>query len=927
MNRLPGVLVVGLFVSVSFATVIPAQKDHVVSLDGMWRFKLEQAKGKYDQRGETGILPIDYPQKIEPFYQSDYREDAKWHDLKVPGNWEMYGFSPATYNQPDNASGLYRLWIEVPKNWEGRLVKLNFDGVQNGAEFWLNGQPVKVDEPSWGRENYHEGGWTAFQVDLTPQVKFGAKNLLAVRVTKNTKSVNMDTGDYFFLGGIHRPVTLFSVPQSHLADIKVETRLLSGKAEVKVIATIASPRKGMKLSASLADVGSSEAEVAEGQDRIVLTQIVEKPKLWSAEFPDLYSLTVNLLDGQDVAETWTRRIGIREMSIKDGVLLINGVPIKLAGMCRHDVSAEDGTAVGPALWRKDIELMKSANINAIRTSHYPYGSGFYDLCDELGMYVIDELPYCWTPTDEPEMAPAFLQRARETLRRDQNHPSVIVWTIGNENKEGRNLQSVADLVKQLDSTRPRAVSCFGGAKYNVELSDSHYTTPDKIEQSAQRAKQVGRPHIYLENPNDWDVRLAADPSCWDAWAPVLQRCWDVEAREETLPGTFLWEWQDRAIADKNDTRLYFFDPRSGINYFKIKGQVDAFRNPRPWLYHVKMIYSPIQVGAKLSLSDSGEATFNVENRYSFTDVSQLRTKWRLLGEGKTTASGEITAEVGPRSKGGITIKLPPEGRQASALRVDFDDASGRNVVSHQFTIKPERVEPMSTKLPDGLRFPQFNLITRDTGKDPGFWRKVTRFKAKLDHAIDQPLKQGDKVSAQIVMENEPEKVVGRVEAEYTDNQFKYRINWTGPKADVQEVGWMFSMPKPFDHFSWDRDALWTVYPETHIGRPRGVARPDSADVPLTKITRPDAFDFVSTKNNCNWAALSDESGSGLRVEFAKDQQHHCRGGIAAAGYQLFVNRHVCPPRDLSTPGVLDLYLTLNPGDTIDGSFRIGSSKR
>src|SRR5207248_3102550 len=135
------------------------------------------------------------------------------------------------------------------------------------------------------------------------------------------------------------------------------------------------------------------------------------------------------------------------------------------------------------------------------TSHYPYGKGFYDLCDELGMYVCDELPYCWTPTNDKEMEPAFTQRARETIRRDKNHPCVVIWAIGNENKDGQNLQTVADLVKQLDDTRPRAVSCMDHAKYNVELSDSHYTHPPQMEEQAAKAKTNGHPHIYLENPN------------------------------------------------------------------------------------------------------------------------------------------------------------------------------------------------------------------------------------------------------------------------------------------------------------------------------------------------------------------------------------------------------------------------------------------
>src|SRR4029078_11994908 len=176
-----------------------------------------------------------------------------------PGNWEMPGYSPATYNNPDNTSAFYRLEFDVPADWHGRDVLLSFDGVQNGAEIWLNGQPVNVDEPSWGRANYHEGGWTAFQVDLTPNVKLGEKNTLAVRVTKNTNSADLDTGDYFFLGGIHRPVTLFSVPREHIHDLAVQTTLRDdGAPDVPVLVHAGDAPLSSRLSITVAIEGMSQ---------------------------------------------------------------------------------------------------------------------------------------------------------------------------------------------------------------------------------------------------------------------------------------------------------------------------------------------------------------------------------------------------------------------------------------------------------------------------------------------------------------------------------------------------------------------------------------------------------------------------------------------------------------------------------------------
>ncbi|HET6456681.1 MAG TPA: hypothetical protein VFI02_19950, partial [Armatimonadota bacterium] len=257
------------------AAVIPSDSHYWQSLDGAWRFKLGRMPGA----------------PAEPFYTPDYREDITWNDLGVPGNWEMAGFSPATYVNPDNSSGLYRTWIAVPADWKGRQVQINFDGVQNGAEIWLNGKPVEVSEPAWGRANYHESGWTAWQADLTPQVRFGEKNLLAMRVTKNTKSSDLDTGDYFFLGGIHRTVTLFSVPKAHIDDLTVQTFLKDDNAEVKTIVEVAGEGK---VSVKLGKEKPVEAAVSGG--KVEFSQIVSKPKLWSAEHPNLYPLTVELKD-------------------------------------------------------------------------------------------------------------------------------------------------------------------------------------------------------------------------------------------------------------------------------------------------------------------------------------------------------------------------------------------------------------------------------------------------------------------------------------------------------------------------------------------------------------------------------------------------------------------------------------------------------
>lgn len=917
------------------AAVIPADSKYVKSLDGTWRFKLEQSLTDADGRSKNWNTrePVLTPESFEPFYALDYKENSSWHDLAVPGNWEMAGYSPATYNEPDNSSGFYRKEFEVPASWKGRLVRINFDGVQNGAEIWLNGKPVEVTEPSWGRANYHEGGWVAFQADLTPQVKFGEKNLLAIRVTKNTKSSNLDSGDYFFLGGVHRTVTLFSIPRTHIEDVTVRTKLLDGgKAEVKVLVSVAG--KDGSLSMRL---GSAKPITAkpDSKGNVELTQTVSKARLWSAEHPNLYPLTVELKDsGGKAIEKYARKIGIREVTIKKGVLLVNGTPVKLAGICRHDVYLSMGTAVNEDVWRKDLTLMKRANVNAVRTSHYPYGSGFYELCDEMGFYVIDELPYCWCDTDNAELLPAFLQRARETIARDNNHPCVIIWGIGNENKSGQNLRPVADLVKELDPTRPRLVSCKPADEYATEFDDSHYTNPAGITRAAQdTARRAKWPKIYTENPNVWDVRMSADFGCLDLWAQVLKRTWDVTWNEDGITGQFLWEWQDRAVCDKCPVKLYEYDPATGVNYFKVKGIVDGWRHPRPDYYHLKMVYSPIKVEPQVDwTSKPKSATLSITNHYSFMDLSELNANWKLLRRGETIGSGTARLKLAPRSNGKVELKLPDnwQDKAPEALRIDFDDPRGWNVVSCRFNIASVNPEIPSKTPPDGLKLPALNLVVNETLGDKAKWRRINRYRGSLinvktDPAGAEKLADTRSVDADIVLDKAPSEIVGRVHAEYADGLFKYRIEWTGAKSDIQELGWAFEMPSAYDRFSWDRQALWSVYPEDHIGRPTGTARPDSANVHYTDITRPDAFDFNSTKYDCNKASLTDAAGRGLKLQFAYDGRHHVRGGFGDGGaYRLIVNKQCSPPRDISSNTVEDLYLMLEPGNVVEGSFHVGS---
>jgi hypothetical protein len=477
------------------------------------------------------------------------------------------------------------------------------------------------------------------------------------------------------------------------------------------------------------------------------------------------------------------------------------------------------------------------------------------------------------------------------------------------------------------------VSCFEADKYKVDLSDAHYPHLAKMIQDVEDSHKTGHPHIYVENPNTWDIRLAVDPGAWERWGAVLQRNWDICMKYDTIPGTFLWEWQDRAVADHSPVKLYSYYPETGINLMKIKGIVDGFRNPRPWYYDVKMIYSPIQIGNSLAAS-ADKVSFPIENRYSFTDLSYLKMSWALERNGEAIASGDSQVNQPPRSKGTAELSLPAEAlTQADALRVEFIHPNGNHVVAHRFVLKETPpASRMSADLPDGLAIPQFHVVTRITARDKKVWRKVTTFPSSLTNVVVEPatattLAQLTHLTADIVGGTKNE-LVGHLEARYESGEFTYNLKWTGSREEVHELGWTFEMPNDCDHFSWDREARWTIYPDHHIGRAIGTATPDSMNAQVTRMDRPDAFDFNSTKYDCNWASLTTAAGAGLRAEFDPQQRFHCRAGLAddGHGYTLFVNQQVTPPDDISKPIVPDYYMMLNRGETIKGHFRIGSNQ-
>ena len=361
--------------------------------------------------------------------------DATWGRIPVPGCWESCGFCEPKYDYPDSLTGYYRTEFTVPSEWRGQQVYIRLDGVLRGYDLWLNDQLVG----SW------QSAYNTCLFDLTPYLRKKGPQQLALRVYTRFKGYEFDCFDDWATNGIFRDITLMAVPRTHLSDLTVTTRM---NGEVTVQTEVANATKHTTTAFELMDA----------QGKVVLTEngTVAAPQLWTAETPYLYTLRVQVKEKDRVLQTFTQKIGIRELTIDGVVLKLNGQPIKLRGVNAHSTDPSTVKVVSDDLTLKDMRLMKEASVNYMRLSHYPREPRFYELADSLGFYLVSEVPFGYGDKhlSSRSYQDILLTRANATVRRDKLHPSVLVWSVGNENPLPQTCVEVGDYVGQLDPSRP-----------------------------------------------------------------------------------------------------------------------------------------------------------------------------------------------------------------------------------------------------------------------------------------------------------------------------------------------------------------------------------------------------------------------------------------------------------------------------------------
>jgi len=691
-----------------------------ISLNGNWKFMLAKTENEANE--------------LSQFYTDKFKSDA-FKLIPVPSNWAVLGFEEPVYRgfKDDKASeGFYLYDFEVPKNWNEKTIKLNFGGIWSSAEIWLNGNPIGI----------HHGGFTSFSFIIDDKIKTGETNHLAVRVKQVNSNYKFDVYDDWTLGGIYRDVSLEAFPKKRWLDaivVKTDFDQLYQDAYLKVKIMVGdrnketlpgnypSPGEPYNLRLTLFTKEGKEIENQEitvaghtaTNREISMTMLVKNPLHWTAETPNLYKINIDLLEKNKITQTASEKIGFREIATDGGVFRINGQAVKLRGINRHDEHPDVGRATTKTQWLQDLKMMKAANINYIRMAHYAHAQGFIELCDELGMYVGEEVSIggAGDLMYDSSFSPEVLQRTYETVIRDINRPSVIYWSIGNEDAlTSLHLTSVK-LTKALDPTRPvllpwRAEEWL---PEEVDILAPHYWKPEEYDQLAARSN---RPIITTEFTHAFGN---------DGFGGLEAR-WKALTKHPSGAGAAIWMWADQGIKTailrpKNKSSKL----NEGDDYLRIDeagwdGIVDSYRNPTRDYWEAKAVYAQIYPSINKIPFSPNEASVNIpiQNDYDFTDLNTVKIHWSIREDEQEISSGSEKIDGQPHTQS--IFKLPldklksinPE--KTYYVWFTFTNADDTEINRKAVELCPRLKEIIPTYKAEKITITKAETVTIKTGK-------------------------------------------------------------------------------------------------------------------------------------------------------------------------------------------------------------------
>ncbi len=633
-------------------------------------------------------------------------QDDTWKTIPVPGCWEVYGFCKPKYNSADLLTGYYRTSFNVPKAWRGQRTVLRFDGVLYGYDLWINGKYVG----EW------RSGYNTAQFDITPYLNKGEAQELAMRVITSFPGSDFDYNDDWAPCGIFRDVTLFTVPDMHMADFAVETKAIDeNSAVVRFDFRVAGADKKTVVKA---DVFAPDGSKLQSFSPVLTAMkdgcgsacggmdiTVGNPELWTAETPRLYKIRYSVWNNKRLLQTFEEHFGIRKLTIEGNILKLNGRPIKLRGVTCHATSPVTGKVISDSLTLLDMKMMKEASVNYIRTSHYPREPRFYELADSLGFYVIDEVPFGYGDKNLSQQSfyPVLQQRAQATIRRDRNHASVLIWSLGNENPLTEICRRLGSYVKDsLDASRPvcypQVGSYFRRFNYDfpavADIYAPHYPTTKQIADFYNRAD---RPVIFTEYCHTLGISFEDH-----------DRQWELIERTPCLAGGSVWEWVDQGMPFKERLKdRYRYEERvftSSDGGFEMDGSrgtdglLYADRTPLPNYYELQHNYSQADIIDSVIYVSSGkdaDVVLTVRNRYDFIDLKDNITfRWVLTADRDTVAHGVFSPSCAPHSTARHILHLPTAsiaGEQIALLDIAATNRSGQTLNRKSIRINPKSV--------------------------------------------------------------------------------------------------------------------------------------------------------------------------------------------------------------------------------------------
>lgn len=910
---------------IPYTTVEQAHQDSLwnspllFSLNGMWKFNLAQ-----------------HPSQRPYWFFKDDFDTRKWAEIPVPSNWELEGYdypiyvnvvyphkhTPPVIEGNHNPVGSYKQFFKLPTDWTGKEIYLHVGAVSSNMNLWINGEFV----------GYSEDSKTPAEFNITRFLKKG-NNSIAIEVFRWSDGSYLEDQDFWRMSGITRDIFLQARAPQHIRDFRVSSGLdasyQNGQFALKVeLSNLAASEASLTLEVQLNDGEntllsfSQNVNAAPGATTVTFADSIANVKKWTAETPNLYELLITLKNSAgEIVEVLKQDVGFRTVEIKNGHLLVNGKYIYLKGVNIHEHHEKTGHVVDKATMLKDIQLMKTHNLNAVRTAHYPQPELWYKLCNKYGLYLIDEanieshgMGYgAQSLAKDSTWKAAHLFRTENMFERDKNQPSIIIWSLGNEAGNGVNFYATYDYLKSVDQTRPVQYE-RAELEYNTDIFCPMYARIEGMERYAK--SNPTRPLIQCEYAHAMGNSVGN-----------LQDYWDLIEKYDALQGGFIWDWVEQGLLTTNEAGEKFwayggdFGPDSLYTdgNFCCNGVINPDRSIKPALLEVKKVYQ--YIGFKPINLAKGE--ISIVNKYGFTNLSDFDFAWEISGDGKTVASDTlpgVTAAPGETVNVKIDYTLDPQPGTEYFLTITAKQRETKGLVeagwiaaAEQFMLpvfKPAAVIAASS-LPavqidqtdtaitvsgDGFAvvfdrqagilksYKKGDTEFLQSGPIPNFWR------APIDNDFGNGLHKRSRVwrqagenrrvkSVSVVQTNaqtakvtllfdlvdeagEPVATYSSVYSVFGSGDVQVDNHFKMVKNDLPEIvrmGMNLVMPRRFDQMTWLGRGPHESYQDRQTSAFVGLYSGSVADQ-YTAYIRPQEN---GNKTDVRWVAITDQSGNGL----------------------------------------------------------------